>query len=240
MHPHLAPGKIVCVGRNYLAHAEEMGGKVPEEPLIFLKPSTCLIPSGETILLPPGVGRVDFEGELAFVVGRRARFVKESEGWEYLSHVLPANDVTAREMQRRDDQWTRAKGFDTFCPAGTPVPLDEVDREALRVETMVNGDVRQDGELAQMAFPPPVLVAYISRIMTLEPGDLILTGTPEGVGPLVPWDEVEVSIPGVGQVRNPVRAGPGAPWSHPSSPGSRPGGGSSSQLGSGPPGRGGG
>jgi len=212
MHPHLAPGKIVCVGRNYVAHARELGGEVPKEPLIFLKPTTSLIADGEAILLPPGIGRVDFEGELAFVVGRRARFVKEGEGWDFLSHVLPANDVTARQVQRADDQWTRAKGFDTFCPVGAPVSLEEVDRASLQLETQVNGKTRQVGHLDEMAFPPPVLVAYISRIMTLEPGDLILSGTPEGVGPLVPWDEVTVSIPGVGAVRNPVRAGPGAPW----------------------------
>jgi len=215
VHPDLSPGKIVCVGRNYLAHASELGNDVPDEPLLFLKPPSTLIPGGEPILQPPGVGRVDFEGEVAFVVGRKGRFIREEEAWDYLSHVVPANDVTARDLQRADAQWTRAKGFDTFCPVGTPVPLAEVDAEALRVVTRVNGEVRQDAPVSDMAFPPPVVVSYISRIMTLEPGDLILTGTPEGVGPLVPWDEVEVEIPGVGSVLNPVRAAPGAPWPRP-------------------------
>ena len=218
MHPDLAPGKIVCVGRNYLAHARELGNEIPEEPLLFLKPPSSLIATGEPILQPPGVGRVDFEGEVAFVVGRRARFVAEDDGWDHLSHVVPANDVTARTLQRADSQWTRAKGFDTFCPVGTPVPLAEVDVEALRVRTRVNGELRQDAPISDMAFSPPALVSYISRIMTLEPGDLILTGTPEGVGPLVPSDEVEVEIPGVGLVRNPVLAASGAPWRIPGAP----------------------
>lgn len=215
LHPHLAPGKIVCVGRNYRAHASELGNDVPQEPLLFLKPPSSLIPGGESILQPPGVGRVDFEGEVAFVVGRRGRLIREEEAWTFVSHVVPANDVTARDLQRSDAQWTRAKGFDTFCAVGTPVPLEQVDLDGLRVRTRVNGEIRQDAPISDMAFPPPVLVSYISRIMTLEPGDLILTGTPEGVGPLVPWDEVEVEIPGVGAVMNPVRAAPGAPWPRP-------------------------
>jgi 2-keto-4-pentenoate hydratase/2-oxohepta-3-ene-1,7-dioic acid hydratase in catechol pathway len=208
--PGTRPGKIVCVGRNYLAHARELGGEVPEEPLFFLKPPSSLVGPDDAIVLPRSVGRVDFEGEVAFLVGRTARAVDESEGWAYLSHVLPANDVTARDLQRRDDQWTRAKGFDTFCAVGTPVELAGVDRDTLRVETRVNGEVRQNAPLASTAFSPPFLVAYISRIMTLEPGDLLLTGTPSGVGPLAAGDEVEVTIPGVGSVRNRVVLADGA------------------------------
>lgn len=242
MDPELgAPSKIVCVGRNYHAHARELGGHVPPEPLIFLKPPSALSAGGDPVLLPPGVGRVDFEGEIAFVVGRRCRFVREEDGWDHLSHVVPANDVTARELQRADDQWTRAKGFDTFCPIGTPVPLSALDPEKLRVETRVNGELRQEGSVQEMAFSPPALVSFISRIMTLEPGDLILSGTPEGVGPLLPWDEVEVSIPGVGAVANPVRSGPGAPWKRAGGAATGPARSMSrSQLRAGPPGRGGG
>jgi 2-keto-4-pentenoate hydratase/2-oxohepta-3-ene-1,7-dioic acid hydratase in catechol pathway len=207
------PSKILCVGRNYLDHARELGNDAPAEPLFFFKPPSALVADGDPILLPPGAGRVDFEGEVAFVVGRRTRGISASEGWAALSHVLPMNDVTARELQRRDGQWTRAKGFDTFAPAGTPVPLDElrgrgIDPARLQVETRVNGELRQSGSLNDLLFPVPELVAWISGVMTLEPGDLLLTGTPAGVGPLQTGDEVEVRIPGVGTVWNPVRAGP--------------------------------
>jgi 2-keto-4-pentenoate hydratase/2-oxohepta-3-ene-1,7-dioic acid hydratase in catechol pathway len=205
----------VCVGRNYHAHAAELGGEVPAEPLLFLKPPSSLLTDGSPIQLPPGVGRVDFEGEIAFLVGVRARHVSEKDGWAHLSHVLPANDVTARALQRADDQWTRAKGFDTFCPVGTPVPLEEVDPDSLAVETRVNGVVRQSDRAARMAFSPPFLVSYISGIMTLEPGDLILTGTPSGVGPLDAGDVVEVTVPGVGSVKNPVAAGRPPSGPHP-------------------------
>ncbi len=226
--PTPRPSKIVCVGRNYTAHAREMGNRIPDEPLLFFKPPSALLPSGGEIALPPGVGQVDFEGEMAFVVGRRTGRWKgasraedpaeprderwdegwrerSQEGWAVLSHVLPANDVTARALQRSDAQWTRAKGFDTFCPLGDPVPLDGLDRDALALETRVNGELRQEGRIGEMAFSPGALVAFIAGVMTLEPGDLILTGTPAGVGPLTPGDDVEVSIPGVGAVRNRVR-----------------------------------
>ncbi|TVP49941.1 MAG: FAA hydrolase family protein [Gemmatimonadales bacterium] len=207
-----APTKILCVGRNYLDHARELGNEPPAEPLFFLKPPSALVADGEAIVLPPGVGRVDFEGEVAFVVGRRTRGARPDQGWEALSHVLAMNDVTARDLQRTDGQWTRAKGFDTFAPAGEPVPLSELrarglDPARLQVETRVNGELRQSGGLEQLVFPVPELVAWISGVMTLEPGDLLLTGTPAGVGPLSPGDEVEVRIPGVGAVRNPVRLG---------------------------------
>ncbi len=209
------PTKILCVGRNYLAHARELGHEVPAEPLFFLKPPSALVGPGDAIVLPPESGRVDFEGEIAFVVGRRARRVAPSEAWSVLSHVLPLNDVTARDLQRTDGQWTRAKGFDTFAPAGTPVALDIVkeaglDPGRLRVETLVNGVLRQAGSMDDLAFPVPELVSWISGVMTLEPGDILATGTPEGVGPLSAGDQVVVRIPGVGEVANPVRAA-GAP-----------------------------
>jgi 2-keto-4-pentenoate hydratase/2-oxohepta-3-ene-1,7-dioic acid hydratase in catechol pathway len=215
------PTKIVCVGKNYVEHAKELGGEIPPEPLIFLKPPSSLIASGEEILTPPGVGRVDFEGEVAFRVGKRASRVREKDAVDHLSGVLPLNDVTARDLQRMDGQWTRAKGFDTFCPVGAPVPLEEVDLTALRVQTHVNGELRQDCAFADAVFQIGPLVAFISRVMTLEPGDLIATGTPSGIGPIVPWDDVEVVIPGVGSVKNPVRSGAGEPW--PYAVGSSPG-----------------
>ncbi len=206
------PSKIVCVGKNFPDHAREMGSEPPSEPLLFLKPPSSLLAAGEAVRVPPGAGRVDFEGEVAFQVGRRASHVRERDALDYLSAVLPLNDITCRDFQTRDGQWTRAKGFDTFCPVGRPVPLSEVDLAALEVETRVNGEVRQAAPLSDALFSIEVLVGYISRIMTLEPGDLIATGTPPGIGPIVPWDEVEVSIPGVGTVANPVRAGSGEPW----------------------------
>ena len=206
------PSKIVCVGKNYVDHALELGGEPPAEPLIFLKPLSSLISEGDAILIPPGSGRVDFEGEVTFQLGRRASHVREDEALDYLSGVLPLNDVTCRDIQNLDGQWTRAKGFDTFCAVGSPVLLDGVDIGGLRVETRVNGELRQEGKFSEVVFGIEKLVSYISRVMTLEPGDLIATGTPAGIGPLVPWDEVEVSIPGVGAVRNPVRAGSGQPW----------------------------
>lgn len=206
------PTKIVCVGKNYADHAKELGGEPPAEPLLFLKPPSSLIGAGETILVPPGAGRVDYEGEIAFQVAKRTSHVRETEALEHLAAVLPLNDVTARDMQNLDDQWFRAKGFDTFCAVGEPLPLEGVEIEALTVETRVNGEMRQNGRFADVVFGIAYLVSYISRIMTLEPGDLIATGTPSGIGPLVPWDEVEVTIPGVGSVKNPVRAGSGEPW----------------------------
>jgi 2-keto-4-pentenoate hydratase/2-oxohepta-3-ene-1,7-dioic acid hydratase in catechol pathway len=204
----ISPSKIVCVGRNYARHAAELGNEVPSEPLIFLKPPSALIRGGEFIVLPPGAGRVDFEGEIGVVVGRRARNVPEGDAWGHVKALLPLNDVTARDLQKKDGQWTRAKGFDTFCPVGEPIPLGEVDMGALSVATRVNGQLRQQAPATDMVFSIPVLLAHISRIMTLEPGDLIATGTPDGVGPLAAGDEVEVSVEGVGAVSNPVRETP--------------------------------
>ena len=202
--PPLKPSKIVCVGRNYAKHAAELGNEVPTEPLIFLKPPSAIIGAGEAIVLPEGVGRVDFEGEIGVVIGRSARHVAEADAWSYVAALVPVNDVSARDLQKKDGQWSRAKGFDTFCPVGTPVPLEEVDRGGLRVTTVVNGEVRQDAPVTDMVFTIPFLVAHITRIMTLEPGDLIATGTPDGVGPLAAGDRVEIRVAGVGSVTNPV------------------------------------
>jgi 2-keto-4-pentenoate hydratase/2-oxohepta-3-ene-1,7-dioic acid hydratase in catechol pathway len=206
MIPLAAPSKIVCVGRNYVAHAAELGNVLPTEPLIFLKPPSSLIGPGDVIEVPEGVGRVDYEGEIGVVIGRRARDVEESTALEYVSALLPLNDVTARDLQRKDDQWARAKGFDTFCPVGAPVPLGDAEVRELSVVTRVNGEERQRGSASDMAFSIPFLLSYVSRIMTLEPGDILATGTPEGVGPLTIGDTVEVEIPGVGVVSNPVVA----------------------------------
>ena len=199
------PSKIVCVGRNYLEHARELGNEVPERPLIFFKPPSSLVAGGEPIVLPPESAQVEHEGEIALVIGRRARHVDEAEAWGFVAGVAPLNDVTARDLQKADGQWTRAKGFDTFCPMGAAVPLDGLDRDALEVVCRVNGEVRQHGRVGEMAFSIPRLIAYISGVMTLEPGDVIATGTPAGVGALRAGDVVEVEIPGVGTISNPVR-----------------------------------
>lgn len=197
------PSKIVCVGRNYAEHAREFGNAVPEKPLLFLKPPSALIGPGEPILLPPESGRVEHEAEIAVVVGRRLRFVSPAEAESAISGIACANDVTARDLQKSDSQWTRAKGFDTFCPVGPVVA--GVDWRTLEVIARVNGEERQRGKSSEMVFPIPDLLAYISTIMTLEPGDLVLTGTPAGTSPLHEGDVVEVEIPGVGILSNPVR-----------------------------------
>jgi 2-keto-4-pentenoate hydratase/2-oxohepta-3-ene-1,7-dioic acid hydratase in catechol pathway len=200
----VTPTKIVCVGRNYRKHAAEMGSEVPSAPLIFLKPPSALLYSGEAIQIPRGVGRVDFEGEIAVVIARRATAVEEVRAWEYVAGIAPLNDVTARDLQRSDDQWSRAKGFDTFCPVGETVALEETALQTLEVVTRVNGIERQRGSASDLVFSMPFLVSYVSEIMTLEPGDLVATGTPDGVGPLEPGDEVVVEIPGIGSVMNAV------------------------------------
>ena len=202
--PLATPSKIVCVGRNYRAHAAELGNPVPAEPLLFFKPPSALVSGGVPIRLPAQSARVEHEAEIGLVIGRRLSAASADECLASVSHVLALNDVTARDLQRSDTLWTRAKGFDTFCPVGEPVPVAELDLEALEVIARVNGEVRQHGWARDMVFGPGVLLAAISSVMTLEPGDLIATGTPEGVGPLVAGDVVEVEIPGVGTVRNPV------------------------------------
>ena len=199
----VAPSKIVCVGRNYAAHARELGNEVPKQPLLFLKPPSSLLRSGESILLPAVSNRVEFEGEIGVVVGQRLRRVSPEQARGAIVGVCAVNDVTARDLQKSDVQFTRAKGFDTFCPVGEVGPVPD-DLASLRVRTLVNGQVRQDGTSADMVFDIPALLAYISGVMTLEPGDLVLTGTPEGVGTLAPGDVVEVEIAGVSRVSNPV------------------------------------
>jgi 2-keto-4-pentenoate hydratase/2-oxohepta-3-ene-1,7-dioic acid hydratase in catechol pathway len=202
------PGKIVCVGRNYLAHAREMGNAVPDQPLLFLKPPSAVIGDGEAIVLPAASRRVEHEGEIGVVLGRRLSQGDEAAARAAIAGITCVNDVTARDLQKADGQWTRAKGFDTFCPVGPRVLAVGAgfNLSGLEVVCRVNGVERQHGRAADMAFGIPMLVAYISRIMTLEPGDLVATGTPAGVGPLVGGDEVEVEIPGVGVLRNPVEA----------------------------------
>ena len=200
------PTKIVCVGRNYVEHAKELGNPMPKEPLLFLKAPSALIEDGAAIVLPPQSRRVEHEGEIGVVIGTRLKGVDEGAATRGIAGITCANDVTARDLQQTDGQWTRAKGFDTFCPVGPRVvPLPELGGlGALEVRCRVRGVERQRGRAADMAFSIPQLLAYISGIMTLEPGDLVLTGTPAGVGPLAPGDVVEVEIPGVGVLRNPV------------------------------------
>jgi 2-keto-4-pentenoate hydratase/2-oxohepta-3-ene-1,7-dioic acid hydratase in catechol pathway len=201
----VTPGKIVAVGRNYADHAKELGNEVPSEPVIFLKaPSSLLDPNGE-IEIPPMSERVDFEGELAIVIGRRARRVKAADWRAHVLGFTCANDVTARDLQKRDVQFTRGKSFDTFCPLG-PAIVTTLDPEDLGVTTRLNGEVKQEGRTRDMIFPPAQLFEFITAIMTLEPGDVILTGTPAGVGPMSAGDRVEVEIDGIGALRNRVRA----------------------------------
>ena len=197
------PGKIVGVGRNYLEHARELGSDVPAEPLIFFKPPSSVIGSGAPILLPKQSQQVDFEGEIGVVIGRSVRRASEAQARDAIAGIVAVNDVTARDLQRTDGQWTRAKGFDTFCPVG-PEAVTVADYESLAIVTRVNGTERQRAQARDMVWSLVALVSFISRIMTLEPGDLISTGTPAGVGPLAPGDLVEVEIPGVSTVRNPV------------------------------------
>jgi 2-keto-4-pentenoate hydratase/2-oxohepta-3-ene-1,7-dioic acid hydratase in catechol pathway len=197
------PGKIVCVGRNYVEHAKELGNEMPKEPLIFLKPPSSVLAPGGTIELPPESQRVEFEGEIGVVIGRPIRRADEAAARRAIRGIVALNDVTARDLQRSDSQWTRGKGFDTFCPIGPEAPAPE-QLESLEVVTRVNGAERQRGTASQMAFPIPTLLAYISRVMTLEPGDVVATGTPAGVGPLVAGDVVEVEVVGLSSVRNTV------------------------------------
>jgi 2-keto-4-pentenoate hydratase/2-oxohepta-3-ene-1,7-dioic acid hydratase in catechol pathway len=204
--PTPRPSKIVCVGRNYLEHARELGNEVPERPLLFFKPPSALVEEGDAIVLPPESERVEHEGEIAVVIGARARHVDRERAMRYVGGFAALNDVTARDLQKTDGQWARAKGFDTFCPMGAVVPAESVEWETLEVICRVNGEVRQHGRARDMAFDIPTLVAYVSGIMTLEPGDVIATGTPAGVSRLRPGDVVEVEVPGVGTVRNPVEA----------------------------------
>ena len=201
--PPAMPTKIVCVGVNYKSHAKEMGHGLPTEPLIFLKPPTSMNAPGGEIHLPEGVGRVDFEGELAVVMGRRAHRVSPEDALSNVLGYTCANDVTARDLQKRDGQWTRAKGFDGFCPLGPWVETD-VDPTDLLLETYVNGEVRQSARTSDMIFDVPTVVSFVSHVMTLLPGDIVLTGTPSGIGELHSGDTVEVRIEGLGSLSSRV------------------------------------
>jgi len=205
----VVPSKVVCIGLNYRRHAEEMNKPVPSEPLMFLKPSTSVIAGGEPIVLPADSDEVHHEGELAVVIGRTARDVPEDRADDYILGYTLMNDVTARDIQRREQRYTRAKGFDTFAPLG-PAIVAGLDPNALHIETRVNGVVRQTSGVDDLIFPIPKLVAFVSRVMTLLPGDVISTGTPSGVGPIRAGDQVEVSIAEIGTLSNPVLAPPGA------------------------------
>ena len=198
------PSKIVCVGRNYREHAAELGNKMPDEPLLFLKPSSSLIASGGKIELPPESQQVEHEGELGVVIGRTARKVSsEDDPLSYVFGYTCVNDVTARDLQRKDVQFTRGKSFDTFCPTG-PWIVTDINPARVNVTTRVNGEVKQNGNTGDMAFPVPFLIRYISGIMTLNPGDLIATGTPAGVSRMKHGDEVEVEVEGIGVLKNSI------------------------------------
>ncbi len=203
------PGKIICVGRNYAAHAKELGNTVPDKPLLFFKPPSSVITNGKTIVLPALSQQVEHEAEVGVVIGGRLRNVDEKAARKGIAGITCVNDVTARDLQQTDGHWVRAKGFDTFCPWGprfVPLPDDE-HLAKLDVICRVNGVERQHGKVGDMVFSIPYLVSYISQVMTLEPGDLIATGTPEGVGPLKSGDVVEVEVTGIGILRNPVSDG---------------------------------
>ncbi len=199
------PSKIVCVGRNYVDHAKELGNEVPTVPLIFMKPPSSIISNGETILLPPQSQQVEHEGELVAVIGKRGRNITAEEASGYVFGYTVGNDVTARDLQKTDDQWTRAKGFDTFCSFGPWIDT-EFDPSDAVLTCRVNGQMRQMASTRDMVFNVSLLVAFVSSIMTLEPGDLLFTGTPAGVGKLDDGDVVDIEIEGLGKLSNPVRA----------------------------------
>jgi len=203
--PPAEPSKIVCVGLNYKAHAQEMGKALPQEPLIFLKSPAALLPPGGAVQLPPDSQQVEHEGELALVIGRRAKNLKPEAALDYVLGYTCLNDVTARDIQRREKVYARAKGYDTFCPVGPWLETEVADPQKLTITVTVNGQLRQQGTTADMIFSVAELLAFISRIMTLEPGDLVSTGTPPGVGPLVAGDEVAVTIPEIGTLHHTVQ-----------------------------------
>ena len=202
--PVLPRSKVIGIGRNYREHAEEMGSEPPAEPLMFLKPNTSVIGPDDAIVLPPQSERVEHEGELVAVIGRIAKDVSPQNALDYVFGYTAGNDVTARDLQRKDGQWARGKGFDTFCPLG-PVIETEFDAASATIETRVNGDARQSGRISDLMHGIPELVAYASSVWTLLPGDVIMTGTPAGVGPLTAGDRVDVTVSGIGTLSNPVR-----------------------------------
>lgn len=207
--PVLPRSKVVGIGRNYAAHAAELGNEVPAEPIMFLKPNTSVVGPGDPVFYPPQSSEVHFEGELAVVIGRICRDVPAERATDVIHGYTIANDVTARDLQRADKHFTRAKGFDSFCPLGPWIETDldpQTFADGVRVQTHLNGELKQDGSTADMVFDIPTLVAHVSSIMTLLPGDVILTGTPEGVGPMQVGDEVEVSIAGLGTLTNTIKA----------------------------------
>lgn len=206
--PVIPRSKIVGVGLNYRDHIAEFDGVAHEEPLLFLKPNTSVIGPGDPILLPSGAGRVDFEGELAIVIGKVAKDVAASRARDYIFGYTLANDVSSRTLQKRDGQWARAKGFDTFCPLGPAIETELEITDDLRLVSKLNGEVKQDEALGQMLFKIPEIVAFVSSAFTLLPGDVILTGTPSGVGAIKDSDVVEIEIEGIGRLRNPVRSKP--------------------------------
>jgi 2-keto-4-pentenoate hydratase/2-oxohepta-3-ene-1,7-dioic acid hydratase in catechol pathway len=201
----LVPTKIVGIGQNYRAHAAEMGKGLPEQPLLFLKPLSAVIANGSAIERPPGYDRVDYEGELGVVIGTRARRVPRARALDVVLGYTCVDDVTVRDLQKSDGQWTRAKGFDSFCPIG-PRVVGGLDPSNLRITTRVNGEIRQDSSTSDLIFDVPALIEFVTAHMTLEPHDVISTGTPAGVGNLMPGDVVEVEIAGIGILRNPVVA----------------------------------
>lgn len=201
----LIPGKIVAVGRNYADHAKELGNAPPAEPLLFLKPPSTVVGPDQPIVIPSASSRVDFEGELAIVIGRQARRVPARAWRDFVLGFTCANDVTARDLQKKDVQFTRGKSFDTFCPLG-PCIVTDLDPSDLALKTRLNGETRQDARTSQMIFDPAVLMEFITAIMTLFPGDIILTGTPAGVAPMSAGDTVEIEIEGIGILRNPLAA----------------------------------
>lgn len=200
----LKPSKIICVGRNYLAHAQELGNAVPPQPMLFLKPPSALLAPGDPIVLPPQSEQVEYEGEIGVVLLERLRDLSVAAAERLRLGFVCVNDVTARDLQKTDGQWGRAKGFDTFCPVG-PTVVEGLDWRNLEVTTRLNGAVKQHGKTAEMAYSIPAIIAFVSSVMTLEPGDLIATGTPAGVGRLASGDIVEVEVTGVGVLRNPVK-----------------------------------
>jgi len=197
------PSKVVCVGLNYRKHALELGMKLPGEPVIFLKPTTALLPPGGDIVYWPTVGQLDYEGEFAIVIGQQCHQVAEADAMQYIFGYTVANDVTARDLQSKDIQWSRAKSFDTFCPLG-PSIVTGVDASDLALRTFLNGKLKQDGRTSDVIFSIPYMVSFVSQVMTLYPGDVILTGTPSGIGPMQVGDEVTIEIEGLGALTNRV------------------------------------
>jgi 2-keto-4-pentenoate hydratase/2-oxohepta-3-ene-1,7-dioic acid hydratase in catechol pathway len=205
--PPCSPSKIVCVGRNYAEHAKELGNEVPTEPLIFMKPPSSLVADGDAVVYPKLSSNLHFEGELGLIIGRRARNVRGQDWRDYVWGYTAVNDVTARDLQRKDGQWTRGKGFDTFCPTGRwAVPAGQVHFESIRVQTWLDGVCKQDAPVTDMIFDPGAILAFVTQFMTLEPGDLVATGTPPGVGPMQAGNEVRVVVTGVAEVSNTIVA----------------------------------